>query len=286
MAKVLITGGLGFIGSHIQDFLITGGHDVTIIDDLSSGSIDNLNPKANFLKLDISDETVFYELPKVDYVFHLAATASIQLSIANPIKTHKTNVAGTLHLLDYCLSHGAKIIFSSTSAAYSQDGKTPYIEESWINPLSPYALQKVHSEDYTRQYRNLYGLKYAILRYSNVFGPRQSVTGAYPSVTAIFLKHKTEGLPLRITGNGQQRRDYVYVEDVARANLAAMGWEGTFNVGSGTSYSVNELADAFGGKRQYLPARAGEMRDNTLDCTKAASVGWKATVNIIDWIKS
>lgn len=257
------------MGSHVTDTLIQAGHEVTIIDNLSTGKKENINPKANFLLRDIRKPII----GEYDYVFHLAALARIQPSIKDPVLFNDTNVNGTLNVLEYCRSAGAKLIFSSSSSVYR--GDIPSNEESPLAPKNPYALQKLICEQYIRLYAELYGLQYAILRYFNVYGPRQILEGAYAPVMGIFLRQQAAGEPLTITNDGEQRRDFTYVEDVARANLMAIDWYGTFNIGTGENYSVNEVAELIGGKKKYIGDVPGEVRETLADNTKAIKKGWK-----------
>lgn len=281
MANCLVTGGAGFIGSHIVDGLIETGNKVTVLDNLSTGKKENLNPKARFIKGDIKN--IQNMTDKFDYVFHTAALARIQPSIENPIPSHQVNVDGTLHVLEYCRYKKAKLIFSSSSSLYSDD-LLPMSESGPFNPKNPYSMQKFICEQYIHLYNKLYGMDYCVLRYFNVFGERQILEGAYAAVVGIFLKQREERKPLTITGDGEQRRDFTYVKDVARANLMAMQWEDVVNIGSGKNYSVNELADAVGGEKTYLPKRVGEVEATLADIAVAEEFGWKPTVDIIEWI--
>ncbi len=282
--SVLVTGGAGFLGYHLSKLLISHGYDVIIVDDLSSGHKENIPESAKFLHGDIANPELIKILPKVDYVFHLAAIASIQESIKDPVKTHETNVLGTLNVLNYCRQTGAKIIFSSSSSIYDQQLGTPYLELSPKKPLNPYALQKLQAEQYIEMYANLYGIKYTILRYSNLFGEHANLEGPYPAVIAIFLKRKADSKLLQITSDGTNRRDFIYAGDVAIANLMAMDWHGVYNIGAGYSYSINDIADFIGGEREYIAARDGEMRDNTLHITRSRKAGWKPIVDVRSWI--
>jgi UDP-glucose 4-epimerase len=282
---VVVTGGAGFIGSHLVDALVERGEDVTVVDNLSTGKTENLNPKITFFNNDIGERRFWQELPQNDTVYHVAALARIQPSIKNPVPPHDTNVTGTLNVLEYCRKHGSKLIFSSSSSVLSGDD-LPATEDSAVRPRSPYALQKLICEQYIDLYRELYGLKAATLRYFNVYGERQLLTGAYTTVLGVFLQQKADGLPLTITGDGEQRRDFTYVKDVVAANLLALKWEGTFNIGRGKNYSVNEIADIVGGEKQYIPARLGEVRQTLCDNQKARKHGWNPSTEISKWLNS
>jgi UDP-glucose 4-epimerase len=284
--RYIVTGGLGFIGSHVTDLLIDEGHDVYIVDNLSTGKFQNINPKAHFIQGDIRDKDIFEGIGKVDTVFHLAALARIQPSIQDPVSANDVNVNGTLNILEYCRKYGVKIVFSGSSSIYSGEN-LPITEESEKYPKSPYSLQKHICEQYIRLYGELYGLKYTILRYFNVYGERQILEGAYAAVVGIFLNQKSEGKALTITNDGEQRRDMTYVRDVAKANVMATNWPSSeYNIGTGKNYSMNELADMIGGNIEYIGERAGEARQTLADNSKARFEGWEPTVDISDWIKS
>ena len=281
MSKILVTGGLGFVGSNLVDALIQGGDDVTIIDNLSSGKLENLNPEAKFNKADITHKYIWDILTKFDYVFHTAALARIQPSIKDPLPGHDANVNGTLNVLEYCRRTRAKLIFSSSSSIY-QGNKLPTREQDPKYSKNPYALQKYICEQYIELYAQLYGLDYVILRYFNVFGKRQLTEGAYATALGIFLKQKAEGKPMTITNDGEQRRDFTYIDDVVKANIMAMDWKGTFNIGAGNNYSINEIADLIGGERGYIGARLGEVRETLADNSKARQKGWYPTPNALE----
>lgn len=281
MSKCLVTGGLGFIGSNVVDVLIEAGHEVTIVDNLSTGKVENFNPKAGLIKADIRDS--FEEWPKVDYVFHLAALARIPRSIEEPLETHTVNVVGTLNVLDYCRKIGAKVIFSGSSSIY--EGKhLPTREDAPKAPQNPYALQKLECEQYIELYNQLYNIDYCILRYFNVYGERQLTEGAYAAVVGIFLDQKSRGKALTITNDGEQRRDFTYVKDVATANIMAMDWSGTINIGAGHNYSVNDIAERVGGEKDYIGERQNEVQATLADNGKARDLGWKPTMDILEWI--
>lgn len=280
--KVLVTGGLGFIGSHVTDLLIEAGHEVDIIDDLSTGSRDNLNPKANlFIKSINSDE--FWEGADYEVVYHLAALPRIQPSIINPVPYHEANVNGTLKVLEYCRRYGSKLIFSSSSSVYAGT-EIPATEDAPIKPRNPYTLQKSIGEQYVDLYRDLYDLNAVSLRYFNVYGERQPLTGAYCTVIGIFLNQRKEGKPLTITSDGEQRRDFTYVGDVARANLIALVWSGTYNIGKGANLSINQVAKLVGGPTEYISERKGEVRETLADNSKARAEGWEPTKGLAEWL--
>lgn len=290
MSKCLVTGGCGFIGSHVVDMLVEHGHKVTVVDDLSTGKEDNINSKAEFIPDKVQEFFTWnLAIKKFDYVFHLAALARIQPSIKDPISSNDANLNGTLQVLDYCRRHKAKLIFSSSSSIYKSPELNspmhlPTQETDPKAPKSPYAMQKLMCEQYIRLYRELYGIKYAVLRYFNVYGERQILDGAYAAVVGILLDAKAKGSSLPITNDGEQRRDFTYVKDVARANLMAMDWQGTFNIGTNNNYSINQLAGKIGGKVKYIGDRQGEARITRADNSKAQTQGWIPTKDIMDWI--
>lgn len=284
MARCIVTGGAGFIGSHVVDRLIAEGHHVVVIDNLSTGKRENLNPHAIFVEGDICNPLVWMGLPDFDYVFHLAALARIQPSINDPMTSNEVNLVGTLRALEYCRENKAKLIFSGSSSIY-QGEPTPTKEADPKYPKSPYAMQKLMCEQYIRLYADLFGVKYTVLRYFNVYGERQLTDGAYAAVVGIFLNQKEAGESLTITNDGEQRRDFTYVKDVARANYMAMFWEkGTYNIGTGRNYSMNEIAKFVGGDIKYVGERKGEARITLADNSKAKAEGWFPSVDIKEWV--
>ncbi len=288
--KYIVTGGAGFIGSHLVDKLIDLGHEVIVVDNLMLGKKEFVNKKAVFKKVDIRN---YKKLKKAfdgaEAVFHLAADPRLQTSIEDPISTHDINVTGTLNvLLAAKESNVKKVVFSSSCATYG-DLPLPIKEESKQEPLSPYGLHKKMGEEYCRLFSELYNLETVCLRYFNVFGPRKTAGGSYPMVIPIFLKQKSEGKELTIVGDGEQTRDYVYVSDVVDANIKA--WQSDIkngeciNIGMGKQISVNEIANLIGGKTTNIPERPGEMRAIQADNTKARELlGWEPTVTLEEGI--
>ncbi|HNZ55577.1 MAG TPA: NAD-dependent epimerase/dehydratase family protein [Candidatus Paceibacterota bacterium] len=291
MSKIIVTGGAGFIGSNLVDELVARGDEVHIIDNLSGGKQENLNPAAIFHKEDITNFSVIRPLfDEVEYVFHLAALPLVQYSIEHPIETNEANVGGTLNVLTAAKEAGVKkVVYSASSAAYGDQAVMPLVEEMPAKPKSPYGLQKYIGEMYCRIFSEIYNLPTVCLRYFNVYGPRQNEEGAYALVIGKFLKQKREGLPLTITGDGTQTRDFVSVHDVARANILAMekevGGGEVFNIGAGQNYSVNEVAKMIGGEVEYIPARL-EPYVSQADNRKAREVlGWTPTVSLAEGLK-
>lgn len=291
MSKLVVTGGAGFIGSHLVDRLVADGHQVLAVDNLMLGKKLFINKKAEFKKIDIRDEKKLEKIFKgAEAIFHLAADPRLPLSIEDPITTHEINVTGTLNVLNAARKSGVKkIVFSSSCALYG-DQPLPIVETAVPKPLSPYGLHKLMGEEYCRLFSLLYGLETVCLRYANVFGPRKLANGSYPMVIPIFLDQKKKGQKLTIVGDGKNTRDYIHVKDVVAANIAA--WQSTvtdgqaINVGSNKQTSVNEIAKLIGGETAFLPPRAGEMRYIEVDNTKARQLlDWAPTVKLEDGIE-
>ena len=289
--KVIVTGGAGFIGSHLTDALVKEGFEVHVIDNLVAGKKENINPKAKFHKLDIRNYEEIKPLFKgVDYVFHLAALPRVQFSIENPIETNETNVGGTLNVLKASHEMGVKkVIYSASSSAYGDQDKLPLRENLPAQPKSPYGLQKYIGELYCRVWSQVYGLPTVSLRYFNVYGPRNNPDGAYALVIAKFLRQRKSGKPMTITGDGRQTRDFTSVHDVVRANILAMrsskvGGGEVINIGAGKNQSINKIAELIGGPVKYIPARF-EPHDTLADNSLAKKLlGWKPEVSIEEGI--
>ena len=287
--KALVTGGAGFIGSHVVDALIAGGHEVVVIDDLSSGKKENISSRAVFFEKSITSDlgNLFSEY-KFDTVFHLAAIASVQYSIKEPAHTHDTHVQGTLNLLEYCRKHNVKrFVFSSSSAVYGDQKEFPLHEGMTPNPMSPYALHKLIGEYYCKLYHFLYGLETISLIYSNVYGARQNPSGDYAGLIPKFLSLMREGKTPTIFGDGEQTRDFIHVSDVVAANLAAALTNDKkcfgefFNIGSGNQISVNDVLKAIkeiiGSSIEPIYGGAViEPKHTRADITKARDLlGWQ-----------
>ncbi|MBI5739902.1 MAG: NAD-dependent epimerase/dehydratase family protein [Nitrospirae bacterium] len=282
--KVLVTGGAGFIGSNIVDRLIDEGCEVVIVDDLSSGSERNINKKARFYRLDIQDrrlESVFHD-EKPEYVSHYAAQIDVRKSVADPVFDAKINVLGTLNILQNCLVHKVrKVVFASSGGAvYGEQEIFPAPETHPLKPISPYGITKLVAEHYLYYFRTVLGLDYTVLRYANVYGPRQDPHGE-AGVVAIFIRKLLSGEQPVINGDGEQTRDFVFVGDVVDANIAALRnnvSEGAFNIGTGIETSVNRLFECLknilnssvAGK--YAPAKEGEQRRSVISSAKANDV--------------
>lgn len=295
--KALVTGGAGFIGSNLVDHLVEKGHEVVVIDNESSDCNEQFywNPAAQNYKYDINDYTMVRELYEgVDTVFHLAAEARIQPCIEDPLKAVEANMLGTASVLQCARVCGVKrIIYSSTSSAYGLKNTPPLVETMPTDCLNPYSVSKVGGEELCKMYSKLYGLETIIFRYFNVYGERQPIRGQYAPVTGIFLRQKAAGQPMTIVGDGEQRRDFVHVQDIVKANLAAASFEPTndyewgqiYNIGTETNHSVNQVAELVGGPSVHIPPRNGEARVTLSDTTKARTdLGWKPDIRLEDWI--
>lgn len=295
--KVLVTGGAGFIGSHVVDRLVEECHQVIVVDNLSTGKRKHVNRAASLYKLDIQSsrlERVFRnERPNI--VIHLAAQVSVRLSVEDPAFDAQVNVLGTMNVLQQAVRHGArKVIFSSSGGAiYGEQDTYPAPESHATNPLSPYGISKLCGEHYLFYYQRISGIQAVSLRYANVYGPRQDPEGE-AGVVAIFIQKMLNNQQPVINGNGRQTRDFVYVEDVAEANVAAMGQEsqGVYNVGTGTETSINELfrmlASLTGSnsKEVHGPTKAGEQMRSVIDSTKIKQeLGWDVKVDLSDGLK-
>ncbi len=289
---VLVTGGAGFIGSHLADTLIERGYAVRVLDNLATGRRDNLNPRAEVFEADIRDRVAIQPaFAGVECVFHTAALPRVGLSLERPAETHLVNVDGTLNVLLAAREAGVRrVIYSSSSSVYGEQPRLPLDEEMIPNPLSPYALQKLIGEQYAVMFHRLYGLGVLSLRYFSVYGPRMDLEGAYATVIGAFIRARREGRPLTIRGDGEQRRDFTHVRDVVRANLAAMGCaldDGRpLNVGHGRALSVNHIAGLIGGPRVNAPPRPGEPRDTLADLARvSAALGWSAEIDTDDGVR-
>lgn len=289
--KCCVTGGCGFIGSHIVDALIQAGHEVTVLDDLSTGFSENLNSKAKLIKKSITDYDVVKDaFEGVDWVFHLAAWARVVRSVEDPIGTHNVNVNGTLNVFWAAKECGVKRVIYSSSSSVNGDQDTHVMREDMsTQPKSPYALHKLIGEQYATMFARIYEMDIVSLRYFNVYGPRQLVEGAYALVIGKFLRQKSQGEPMTIYGDGEQTRAYTYVGDVVRANLMAAEAElepnqnTILNIGTGEETSVNEVAAKIGGEVNHIiPNPRGELEElrKVADYSKARRVlGWEPQVD-------
>ena len=293
----LVPGGAGFIGSNLVDYLLKQGHTVVSVDNESANNEKFHWTHENGMALNVKGDITDYKLMKkvftnVDYVFHLAAESRLQPAIENPIGAVEKNCVGTTVMLQCAREVGVKrFVYSSTSSAY---GNNPYpnVETQPDDCLNPYSASKAAGEKFCKMYTDLYGLETVILRYFNVFGQRSPARGQYAPVIGIFQRQKEAGEPMTLVGDGSQKRDFIHVEDVARANyIAATADLGdhigeVFNIGSGKNYSIKDIADVISDNQVFIPKRSGEMETTLADITKVESVmGWKPEIDVLEWIK-
>ena len=292
--KHLVTGGAGFIGSNLVNQLIEDGHEVVVIDNLSTGKQENVHKKAEFYCFDLSSKNwpalINSQISDIDTVFHLAALARPQPSIKKPHLYHEHNVNATLNLLVAAHDMGVRrFVYSASSSAYGDTDVLPTDEEQPLDPLSPYGLQKLIGEQYCSVFAKVYALETVSLRYFNVYGEGMPAEGGYALAMAKFLKQKKEGTPLTIWGDGEQRRDFTYVKDVVRANILAssskkVGQGEVINIGNGDNRSVNQIAALIGGETTNLEAVL-EPRNTLADNSKAKELlGWEPTMTVDKWI--
>ena len=291
--KVLLTGGAGFVGSHVADQLLARGHEVAVVDDLSSGKKENIPDGTMFYEQDIRDGCAeIFEEFEPDALCHQAAQMDVRRSVKAPDFDADVNVLGTIRLLQCCVAQGVRrVVFASTGGAvYGEQREFPAPEDHPQYPISPYGVSKLAGERYLHFYRAQYGLSYAALRYANVYGPRQDPHGE-AGVVAIFCGNLAAGRGSTINGSGEQTRDYVYVEDVARANVLALEGDapsGAYNVGTGIETSVNELYEVLRETSgadllpAHVAAKPGEQLRSSVDPTTAARVlGWRPVTDLV-----
>ena len=293
--KYVVTGGAGFIGSNLVDFLISKNNEVHIIDNFLSGKIQNCHPSAIIHKLDIAEEKNLDAIRKIfigaNTIFHCAAIARVQPSIKNPLLYEKNNTFGVVNSLKAAVDSKVKrFIYSASSSAYGPTEKLPSIETDPVNPISPYAAQKYYGEVVCKMFSEVYGLETVSLRYFNVYGEKQNLGGAYATVVGIFLDQLQHDKPLTINGNGEQRRDFTYVGDVVKANILAsdskrVGQGEVINIGSGTNISINEVANMIGDKFEFKKALK-EPFANLASIKKAKKLlDWEPKMDLNSWLK-
>lgn len=296
--KVLVTGGAGFIGSHIVDRMVQEGHEVVVVDNLSTGKKKNINRDARFYKVDILNPKIekIFRKEKPDLISHHAAQMDVRRSVADPIFDAQVNILGFLNVLENAVRHGTKkVIFASSGGAvYGEQQTFPAPETHPLHPVSPYGISKLSGEHYLYYYHRVAGLRYVALRYANVYGPRQDPFGE-AGVVAIFSQKTLMNDQPIINGNGKQTRDYIFVEDVVESNMAVLedGVQGIFNVGTGKETSVNQLfrylVEITGSKSKevYGPEKRGEQLRSVLDYTKLKkATDWEPKVQLPDGLKS
>jgi len=290
-----VTGGAGFIGSHLVDALIEREHEVIVVDNLSTGKKENLNPNAQFYQVDVQSSRIkgIIKEEQPEAIFHCAAQISVRKSVEDPIEDAKTNILGSLNLIEeFCKSSGAspgKFIFASTGGAiYGDADEIPTPESYNAAPVSPYGIAKLAIEKYLNYHNKEYGMPYTVLRFGNVYGPRQDSQGE-AGVIAIFTDQMLSNKQPVINGDGTQTRDYIFIEDVVDANLKALNKNknGIFNVGTGKETSVNELfkqlkqLTGYQGEEKHGPAKEGEQQRSCLDINKIKKeLGWEPNTNL------
>src|SRR3989344_302259 len=289
--KIIVTGGAGFIGSNFTDALIENGYEVHVVDNLANGKRENVHPKAVFHEVDIG---YLEDLKRVflgaSMVVHLAALPRVQYSIEHTVETNNTNVVGTLNVLIAAKECGVKrVVYAASSSAYGDQETMPLTEDLPAQPKSPYGLQKYIGELYAKMWHEIYGLETVSLRFFNVYGPRQNSEGAYALVIGKFLKQKSEGGPLTITGDGDQTRDFTHVRDIIKGILLAMKSEKvgngeTINLGAGRNVSVNDIAKLIGGTVEHVNPRLEPK--HTLADNKLAKelLGWVPSIQVEEGI--
>lgn len=304
MSKILVTGGAGFIGSTLVDKLIGEGHELIVVDNLVSGKRDYVNPQAKLYETDICSPEVanIFANEKPEIVYHLAAQIDVRISVSDPVLDNKVNALGSLNILDNCRLHGVKkFLFSSTGGAiYGEAEEIPTTESAPTYPLSPYGIHKLTTEKYCKFFNEVYGLDYTILRFANVYGPRQ-YKGGEAGVVSIFIEHAVAGKTCIINGDGLQTRDYVYVDDVVSGLSKAkdINYQGEINIGCGQEVTVLDVVAAIRESLgadfnpEHATAKPGEQRRSCLSYGLAKKVlAWEPTINIsegvkrtIDWTK-
>lgn len=290
--RTLVTGGAGFIGSHVVDALVAAGHQVAVIDNLATGKRSNLNPWASFYQVDIRDAEALrpvFEQERPEAMVHQAALADVRQSLIAPALYAEVNIIGSLNLLELARHYGVrKVVYACTGGAvYGEPQFLPVTESHPVNPLDPYGASKHAVEHYLYLYRHNYGLDFVSLRYANVYGPRQDPLGE-AGVVAIFTSRMLAGQPCTINGDGEQQRDFTYVGDIARANLLALErGSGIYNIGSGIGTDINTIfallsqATGYAQPARYGPAKLGEVRRTYLEASRArAELGWQAQVTV------
>ena len=292
----VVTGGAGFIGSHIVKSLLSGGNAVLVIDDLSTGLSSNLPRDTPLFTFDVSNghdlQNLTKQLPAIDAVFHCAAQASVSVSTEDPERDYAVNATGTAHLLEMCEALSCPLVFTSTAGVYGDDAPRPTPENSTIAPLSPYAFSKATAESLIHNHSTRTGLPHAICRLANVYGPRQRGDGE-AGVVAVIANKLSSGQPITLYGRGAPTRDFVHVQDVASALLTALGTRGVFNVATGTETSVRDVfdlaCDALGVNVSPVLAelRAGEILHSSLSTTHTGDIlGWFSRISVADGIPS
>lgn len=291
--KVLVIGGAGFIGSHLVDKLVNLNYQVFVLDNLSTGNIENVNDQAKFYHVDIKNKNliqIIFNNIKPDIVYHLAAQINVRKSINDPIDDAENNILGLLNVLQESVKHKVKkIIFSSSGGAiYKDNSEILKTENSEIGPASPYGISKLCGENYINFYKNIYGLDNTILRFSNVYGPRQNSKGE-AGVISIFIDNALQNKDCVIYGDGNQTRDYIYVDDVINSLILSLNVSGTFNVSTGVETTVNYIAEQikkhFSCEFTYASKIEGELYHNCLSSNLLQSYSWKPYIDIYNGVQ-
>lgn len=289
--KAIVTGGAGFIGSHIVDALVSRGDEVVCIDDESAPQNQSFfwNKSALNVRGDIRDHKLRCYYEKADVVFHLAARSRIQPTVGNPAECFSVNTMGTQEVLESCRLAGVKrVVYSASSSFYGNINKPPFNEKMQPGCATPYSLSKWQGEQICDLYTRLYGISTASLRYFNVYGPREPIVGQYAPVVGLFMRQKKAGEPMTVVGDGNQRRDFTHVEDVVAANILASQRNdatGVFNIGTGINHSIIDIAKIIGGEIVHISERVGETRETLADFSRARDVlGWNPTISFVDYI--
>lgn len=291
MKKAVVTGGAGFVGSHLADLLVTEGYTVEVVDTLVGGKREHVNPKATLHEVDVRDYEKLVDIMNgAEFVFHLAALPRVQYSIDYPEETNAVNIGGTLSVLRAAHKAGVKrVVYAASSSAYGNQPTLPLSEDMKADPLSPYGLQKYVGELYAKVFADVYGLPTVSVRFFNVYGPRLDPEGAYALVIGKFLKQKKDGVPLTITGDGEQTRDFTHISDIVRGTLLAatsekVGKGEVINLGRGKEATVNKVAELIGGPTAYIPPRI-EPRHTRADVRLAKELlGWEPKVSLEEGI--
>ncbi|OGT31550.1 MAG: hypothetical protein A2W28_12280 [Gammaproteobacteria bacterium RBG_16_51_14] len=296
MRRILVTGGCGFIGSHLVDLLLTLGHQVVVVDDLSTGKVNNLplgRSELQFVRSCVTDRVAMVQaLDRVDAVVHLAAVSSVQASVDDPVRTHGVNFTGTLNVLEACREVGVrKLVFASSAAVYGNPASLPVGETLVPEPLTPYAIDKFASEQCLSFYRRTFDFDTTIFRLFNVYGPRQDPSSPYSGVISLFVAGAMAGQPIIIFGDGSQTRDFIYVTDVVTAIAGALECPsfagGPVNVGTGSSQSLHDVIAALKALTErdiyvhYDRARHGDIKHSCADTTRLRATGWKPATSLI-----